>query len=155
DAHAQEQAVARDAGVVDQEIEATLLLEQRLGELFDLCRVADVARHLRALAPRGGDRLQRRGAAAGARRRADDVGARARAGLRDRAADAARAAGDECDLTLQVHGCSPAYRCYQRITTCPHASPAPNAGMITSLPLGSWPCSYASLRAIGTDAADV
>ena len=91
--HAGDEAVARDAGVVDEHVQVARLLDEplRLLGIADVGldgRAADLARDLL--------RLVGPGAVAD-----DDLGARARELGGDRAADAARRSGDERALALE------------------------------------------------------
>src|SRR6201991_1867173 len=108
--HAHGQAVARDAGVVDQHVHAAVFLDDALDQRGDAGGVVDVELHALAAGvtrQRLGDRL-RAGIAGGG---ADDAEAARREFLRDGPADAARGAGDQRRLHVAVveiaHASSP------------------------------------------------
>ena len=96
--HPPERAVARDAGVVDDDVDAAVALAQVGGELVRRVLVGDVEQQRGAaeLVDQLGEVVALRGDVD-----ADDVGAVARQHAGDGGADAARGAGDHRDLAGQ------------------------------------------------------
>ena len=105
DAHLPDGAVDGDAGVVDEDVEAAVLVDDFLDDALAVVGVADVALVQRQRAAVGLDRLAQFvgaclvGGVAGA-----DDGARRGEAVADRGADAAGAAGDQRDASRELVG---------------------------------------------------
>ena len=97
-------AEVRHPGVVDEDVEVAVGVERGRDELVDRARLTDVADHdggaTSAVVDQRGALLHRVGGSA----RQDHVGAGRAHPLGDRAADAARCAGDDGGLAGQVGG---------------------------------------------------
>ena len=98
--HAHEEAVARDAGVIHEDIELTEFLHDRRNELFSFSVVRDI-QHDTAPLSGSGEALRDPGSARLTRRRADHKGAHARERLRDRVTDTAARARYEGNAAFQ------------------------------------------------------
>ncbi len=100
--HPRDQRVARDAGVVDQDVQLAALFDHRVDDLLHAGRVGHVAGIDLGRAAGGADRVGRLGQLVDAASDAGHVGAGAGQRQRDRASDAARGAGDNRGVALQI-----------------------------------------------------
>ena len=95
----------RAAGAVDQDVHLAELADRRGEQRRDRRLVGDVGRHAQRPAPRGLDQRGRLVDDVLPARRRHDVGARLREPLRQRAADAGRAADDDGRAARQIQRC--------------------------------------------------
>src|SRR5438067_1683409 len=99
--HAQQQLIARDAGVADDDVEAAVALHDVAGRRLHRRRVGDVERHRVGRAPRRGQRVGARARVIAAGRRDDQRALRGEP-LGNRPSDSARCTGDERHLAGQL-----------------------------------------------------
>src|SRR5581483_5290005 len=105
-AHPQQEAVARDAGIVDEDVDPAPLLEDLVDHRLDVARVGDVHLEIERAAAELLDRGDGLFGAPGIQIGDDDVGASLREGFGNGAADALRRAGDDGMLAVKVHACN-------------------------------------------------
>ena len=105
--HAEDQAIAGDASVVDEHIQATPALDRLSDHLLGILKLCDVRLDEDRLSTLLADHLDGFLAAGGVHIADDEVGALTREEKGYRSADAATATGNEHDLIFEAHSCHP------------------------------------------------
>src|SRR5262245_65692619 len=102
--HAHQQTIGGNAGIIDENINFPVPVNDVFHRRFDLIFIGDIEATKLSLTTLGGDRVQRR--VSGGLVAAivdDDIGAGAAERQSNRFADSPARAGDESDLTLESH----------------------------------------------------